>query len=81
MKPQTAVILIFLSAGAFFFLGYSGGKGNQKAVYGDSGLPKNCRALISENLYNYANEESTADEALYSIARNCGPNGYIWNER
>ena len=64
-----------------YFIGYSSGIGNQSPKYGDSGFPKNCRALISDNLKGFANDEYTAEEALYSIERNCGPNGYIWDER
>lgn len=64
-----------------FLLGYKFGIGNQKPKYGSSGYPKNCRALITDNLRGFENHSYTAEEALYSIERNCGPSGYIWNER
>ena len=64
-----------------YMLGYHFGIGNQSSKYGDTGFPKNCRALISDNLRGYFYGTYTADEALNSIDRNCGPNGYIWNER
>ena len=72
------ITIIVLSV---YYVGYYSGIGNQTSKYGDSGLPKNCRALISENLKGYAQDYYAAEEALYSIDRNCGPNGYIWNER
>jgi len=75
------IYLIIVVALISCFVGYYFGIGNQYSKYGDTGLPKNCRALISENLKDFANQEYTAKEALYSINRNCGPNGYIWNER
>lgn len=64
-----------------FWIGYGSGKGNQKMRYGDTGLPKNCRALISSNINSVYFKVYTAEEALDSIDRNCGENGYIWNER
>ena len=64
-----------------YALGYHFGIGNQVVKYGDTGFPKNCRALIADNLSSFALGEYTAEEALYSIDRNCGPHGYIWNER
>lgn len=55
--------------------------GNQEVRYGDTGLPVNCRALIADNIAGYQNDVYTADDALGSINRNCGINGYIWSER
>ncbi len=66
---------------AAYYLGYNLGIGNQSAKYGNTGLPKNCRALIASNLQGFEHDSYTAEEALYSIDRNCGPNGLIWNER
>ena len=80
MKPKmTLVIIAALVVG--FAIGYSQGIGNQSAEYGDTGLPKNCRALITDNISGFSQGDYTAEEALYSIDRNCGPNGLIWNER
>jgi hypothetical protein len=64
-----------------FFLGYHFGIGNQTSKYGDTGYPKNCRALITENLKGYSYGTYTAEETLNSIERNCGASGLIWNER
>lgn len=74
-------VLVVIAAVIGYLAGYHFGIGNQVTRYGDTGLPKNCRALITENLSGFSNQTYTAEEALYSIDRNCGPNGLIWNER
>lgn len=74
-------ILIVISCFLGYKFGFKNGIGNQTPTYGDSGLPKNCRALIQDNIMNYKNGNYTSEEALNSIERNCGANGYIWNER
>lgn len=51
---------------------------NAKATYGDTGLPKNCRAIIQANIDGYRTKQYTADEVMFSIERNCGANGYSW---
>ena len=80
----TAIIVIIIIT---FFIGrYFGTSsqelvGNQKLRYGDTGLPKNCRALIAENIRGHNLGTYTAEGALYSIDRNCGAFGYIWDIR
>jgi hypothetical protein len=64
-----------------FYVGRQTGIGNQYSRSGDSGAPKNCRALIAANILGFSSGDFTAEEALYSIDRNCGASGYIWNER
>lgn len=51
---------------------------NQKLIYGDTGLPKNCRAIIKSNIDGWKSGEYTAEEVLDSINRNCGEFGYSW---
>lgn len=63
-------------------------KPNSKPTYGDSGLPKNCRAIIKANVeayqevrtsqkdYGYQLEE--IDGIFSSIDRNCGEFGWSW---
>jgi hypothetical protein len=51
---------------------------NVTPTYGDSGLPKNCRAIIKANIDGWRSGANTADGALASIDRNCGENGYSW---
>jgi hypothetical protein len=53
---------------------------NAKASYGDTGLPKNCRAIVQANIDGYRSGQSTAEEAMGSLERNCGANGYSWGE-
>jgi hypothetical protein len=51
---------------------------NSELVYGDTGFPKNCRAIIHENIVGHRSGEFTAEAVLGSIERNCGENGYSW---
>lgn len=51
---------------------------NEKPIYGDTGLPKNCKAIIQANLDGWHTGAYTAPEVLGSIERNCGPSGYSW---
>lgn len=79
MKKSLFIILLAIIIS--YLIGYHFGIGNQEAKYGDSGSPKNCRALISDNLKGVFYNVYTASEALNSIERNCGPSGLIWSER
>ena len=78
MKENSFWLVLILAA---YFVGYHLGIGNQQAKYGHSGLPKNCRALITENIRGVAGKTYSAEDALNSIDRNCGLNGLIWSER
>lgn len=51
---------------------------NSKPTYGDTGLPKNCRAIVQANIDGYRSGQYTAGEAMGSLERNCGANGYSW---
>jgi len=53
---------------------------NSKLIYGDTGYPKNCRAIIKENYEGWYLEEFRAEDALDSINRNCGEFGYSWTD-
>ena len=63
---------------------------NSKAIYGDTGLPKNCRAIVQANIdmykqvaysdSSYAQKLRAADDAMQSLERNCGSNGKSWEE-
>jgi hypothetical protein len=55
-----------------FLVGKSFGDPNRTLTYGDTGYPKNCRAIIAENLDAWSYNYYTAEEVLESIARNCG---------
>lgn len=55
---------------------------NQFPTYGEeTGLPKNCRAIIAANINSVNAGEFTAEEALLSIDRNCGEFGYSWEQQ
>lgn len=63
---------------------------NSKAVYGDTGLPKNCRAIVQANIdmykqvaysdSSYEQKLRAADDAMQSLERNCGSHGKSWEE-
>jgi len=53
---------------------------NSEPKYGDTGLPKNCRAIIQANVDGWRLNQYSAEDALASIERNCGANGYSWSE-
>jgi hypothetical protein len=59
---------------AWFFVGDT----NTAPTYGQTGLPKNCRAIVASNLDGWRNRTFTAEGALDSIDRNCGMFGYSW---
>lgn len=54
---------------------------NAKPTFGEeSGLPKNCRAIVQSNIDSYRSGGSTAEDAMNSLERNCGTYGYSWGE-
>src|SRR5690606_19086933 len=57
------------------------GDPNAAPTYGETtGLPKNCRAIVQANIDGYRSGQFTADEAMNSLERNCGADGYSWGE-
>lgn len=54
--------------------------GNSSLEYGESGFPKNCRALIKANIDGWHSGEFKAEDALSSIDRNCGEFGITWGK-
>ncbi len=59
-------------------VGLSACDANSTLAYGDSGLPKNCRAIIKGNIDGWRSKKFTAEQALSSIDRNCGEYGHSW---
>ena len=54
---------------------------NSKPTYGkETGLPKNCRAIVQQNIDAYRAKQYTADEVMASLERNCGANGHSWGQ-
>ena len=74
------IILALISLWGVYNLGVSNGDPNKSPVYGDSGAPKNCRAIVHENYKQYFFKEVSAEDALASINRNCGGNGSSWEK-
>jgi hypothetical protein len=73
-------LILVIVACVFYYLGSTLGDPNRKFVYGDTGLPKNCRAIISENIEAYRSELYPAEDIIESIDRNCGAFGYSWGK-
>ena len=80
MNYYKLVLIVVLIILAYLFGKYTGDP-NSESKYGNTGLPSNCRALIKENLSGFANDKYTSTEALYSIDRNCGPQGFLWGKQ
>lgn len=76
-KYWWVIILIIIS----FYIGKSNGDPNKGFIYGETGLPRNCRAIITENIQGWNSGIYTAEESLGSIDRNCGAEGYSWGLR
>jgi hypothetical protein len=54
---------------------------NAKPIYGEeTGLPKNCRAIVQQNIDAYRAKEYKIDEIMASLERNCGANGQSWEQ-
>lgn len=54
---------------------------NAKATYAEeTGLPKNCRAIVQQNIDAYRAKQYTADEIMAALERNCGANGWSWGQ-
>ncbi|TCZ78635.1 kynureninase [Lysobacter sp. N42] len=54
---------------------------NSKPTYGEeTGLPKNCRAIVQANIDGYRSKEYTAEEVMDSLERNCGAAGHSWGQ-
>lgn len=51
---------------------------NATPTYGNTGAPKNCRAIIQSNLDGVKRKQYSVEDALESIERNCGAAGYSW---
>ncbi len=68
-------IIIGVTIGYYFF---DKEDPNARVIYGDTGLPKNCRAIIKVNYEGWQTKDYTAEGALDSINRNCGEFGYSW---
>jgi hypothetical protein len=54
---------------------------NSEPTYGEStGPPKNCRAIVQQNIDAYRAKQYSADEIMNSLERNCGEKGYSWGK-
>ncbi|MEG1232548.1 MAG: membrane lipoprotein lipid attachment site-containing protein [Acinetobacter sp.] len=51
---------------------------NSKPTYGESGLPKNCRAIVQNAIDEWRKGNYSTEDTMSSLERNCGANGYSW---
>lgn len=75
------VFVVGLIAGYLIFHSENSENQNSKMIYGNTGLPKNCRAIVAENYKGWLKKEFTAEGSLDSINRNCGEFGYAWDSK
>ena len=54
---------------------------NKKPIYGETGIPRNCRAYVQMVINDYRSRKYSADESFNGLERNCGANGYSWGLR
>ena len=54
------------------------GNPNSKPTYGESGLPKNCRAIVQNAIDEWRKGSYSTEDIMSSLERNCGANGYSW---
>ena len=71
-------IVVALLFALTFYIGRANGDPNNRITYGDTGFPKNCRAIIDANIKDWQSGIYSAEEAFDSIERNCGATGYSW---
>jgi len=71
-------ILLGFAIGAIVVIFFNIPDPNFRPTYGDTGLPKNCRAIIQQNIDAYRAREYTADAIMAALERNCGINGHSW---
>jgi len=77
MKSKKILIVAIICFGVGW---YANQDTNQSSEYSNRGAPTNCRALIAENISGWNIDKYTAQDALDSIERNCGRNGYLWGD-
>ena len=51
---------------------------NSRAIFGESGLPSNCRAYVQFAVDSYRAKQYSADQVFVGLERNCGINGISW---
>lgn len=70
--------VIFALLGAVMLSGC--GDPNSEPTYGESGLPKNCRAIVQNAIDEWRKGNYSAEDTMNSLERNCGANGYSWEQ-
>jgi hypothetical protein len=67
-----ACLVSFVSGKLFF-------RDNTEPLYNTvTGDPINCRAIIEANAKGFQDKHFTCEDAMHSIVRNCGADGYSW---
>jgi len=51
---------------------------NSEPKYGETGLPKNCRAYVQVAIDGFRNGTYTATQSMDGLERNCGKSGISW---
>lgn len=70
--------LIVVAAAAAMLSACGAADPNSKPTYGETGLPKNCRAIVQANIDGFRSGQFTVEETMNSLERNCGAHGHSW---
>ena len=75
-------ILGALSAAALMYVAHDNGHlwvdPNAEVIYGKTGLPRNCRAIVADNIEGWRRKDYPTEGVIDSLDRNCGASGYSW---
>lgn len=59
-------------------LALAGCDSNSRPEFGDSGLPKNCRAYVQVAVDSYRTKRYSTNKVMDGLERNCGVQGHLW---
>lgn len=73
------IIVLIISCFVSFLIGdYSSSENSYPLYSKETGDPINCRALIESNISGVQEGHFSCEDAMHSINRNCGGDGYSW---
>ncbi len=75
---KTVILAIIATAIGFAIGRETAPDPNAVPTFGNSGLPKNCRAIIETSIREWEGKVYDAEAAMNGIRRNCGRYGKSW---
>lgn len=80
MGKGISLVSVLIIAAMAFWAGMKYQKDpNAEPQFGETGLPANCRALISIAIAGWRAHDYSAEDTFASLERNCGAAGYLWD--